>query len=322
MDESTTTNSTPSPQSGSTPSCAKEQSRAGTSTPVQSSMFEDKTSQALTIATSSPESAGGRMRSNSQGGKDAARGPAHVRVSRFRARDSEKAMSTNDTSGPLFSVSSPSATFQRSLENRLRAAMDENGSPEYALTWKAWDMPSGVPICALRASVRRTSGSGSSGWPTPMAGSPATETYNAAGNTDSSRKTVALVTGWPTPRTPTGGAESAQRKQELGRKESGGGDLQAAALMVGWPTASARDWKDTPGMATTGTNPDGTERTRLDQLPRVAALAGTPAFQSSVSTENSGAFHLTKKASLNPRFSLWLMGFPTVWARCAEQVTR
>lgn len=36
------------------------------------------------------------------------------------------------------------------------------------------------------------------GWPTPMAGSPATETYNEAGNTDSSRRTVALA-GWPTP---------------------------------------------------------------------------------------------------------------------------
>ena len=34
---------------------------------------------------------------------------------------------------------------------------------------------------------------------------------------------------WPTPRALTGGAESAERKQELGRTESGGGDLQAAA---------------------------------------------------------------------------------------------
>lgn len=39
------------------------------------------------------------------------------------------------------------------------------------------------------------------GWPTPMAGTPAQKGYNAAGNTDSSRKTVALVTGWPTPTT-------------------------------------------------------------------------------------------------------------------------
>ena len=36
------------------------------------------------------------------------------------------------------------------------------------------------------------------GWPTPMAGTKATEDYNEAGNTDSSRKTVALA-GWATP---------------------------------------------------------------------------------------------------------------------------
>ena len=34
---------------------------------------------------------------------------------------------------------------------------------------------------------------------------------------------------WATPRTPTGGSESAQRKQELGRTTSGGGDLASQA---------------------------------------------------------------------------------------------
>jgi hypothetical protein len=37
------------------------------------------------------------------------------------------------------------------------------------------------------------------GWPMPMAGSPAMEDCNEAGNTDSSRKTVALAAGWMTP---------------------------------------------------------------------------------------------------------------------------
>jgi len=46
--------------------------------------------------------------------------------------------------------------------------------------------------------------------------------------------------------------------------------------LAGWPTAASRDWKDTPGMATTATNPDGSTRTRLDQLGRVAGLAGWP----------------------------------------------
>lgn len=54
------------------------------------------------------------------------------------------------------------------------------------------------------------------------------------------------------------------------------GSASTSPERSGWPTASSRDWKDTPGMATTGTNPDGTTRTRLDQLPRVAGLSGWP----------------------------------------------
>ena len=151
--------------------------------------------------------------------------------------------------------------------------MDVNGSPEFALTWKTWDMPAGEPICALRASERRTGGKGCigwptpeaeearrgfqnrnngkkgtqkspttvavetlAGWPTPMAGTPATETYNEAGNTDSSRKTVSLC-----------------------------------------------------------------------------AQAGQDAARSSAATAKPAAFRL------NPRFSLWLMGYPAAWASCGER---
>lgn len=52
---------------------------------------------------------------------------------------------------------------------------------------------------------------------------------------------------------------------------------QSGKGFTGWPTAASRDWKDTPGMSETGTNPDGSERERLDQLPRVAHLVGNPA---------------------------------------------
>jgi hypothetical protein len=37
------------------------------------------------------------------------------------------------------------------------------------------------------------------GWPTPMAGTPAQHGYNAAGNTDISRRTVELASSWATP---------------------------------------------------------------------------------------------------------------------------
>ena len=45
---------------------------------------------------------------------------------------------------------------------------------------------------------------------------------------------------------------------------------------VGWATPSSRDWKDSAGMATEATNPDGSKRNRVDHLPRQAHMAGWP----------------------------------------------
>lgn len=44
---------------------------------------------------------------------------------------------------------------------------------------------------------------------------------------------------------------------------------------LSWPTASARDYKDTPGMSPEATNPDGSRRDRTDRLP-MAVYWGTP----------------------------------------------
>lgn len=121
-------------------------------------------------ATSSPESEAGPTRSNSPAGQKIEKsGPEAVRVSRFRALDCKKAMPTKDTCGPLFIGLSPSAVLQRSLESRLRMRLDANGSLEYELTWKELDMPSGPPICALRASRRRKNANVFIGYPTVRA---------------------------------------------------------------------------------------------------------------------------------------------------------
>ena len=95
-------------------------------------------------ATSLQELEDGRLRSNGQDGAIDQPGREVVPVSRFRAQESEKALPTNATSGPLFNLSSPSATLQWSLESRLRQRMEGNGSPLYALTWSNWDMPAGT----------------------------------------------------------------------------------------------------------------------------------------------------------------------------------
>ena len=65
---------------------------------------------------------------------------------------------------------------------------------------------------------------------------------------------------------------------------------------ISWPTPTARDWKDTPGMAKTAVNKDGSKRSRTDQLARAV-----------YSREN------TTNGNLNPEFSEWLMGVPIGW---------
>ncbi len=291
-------------------------------------------------------------------------------VNRFRVPVNSEVRKTNGTSGQNSTPSSASVALQSCLANNLAARTDVNGSMEYRLIWKNWVTSSGRQICALRASGGRTSGSEStgepSGWNTPrasdgsnggpnqaggalsadaaMAGWPTPNTMPDAPNMSTNRgnghrqrltpQSVQGLVGWPTPRTVTGGAESAERKQELGRTESGGSDLQAVAQMAGWgtprvttngglssdsrstlkesrledqvqgwATPSARDWKDTPGMATTATNPDGSTRDRMDQLPR--QIHGATGISSSVATEKRGA--------LEPQFARWLMSFPEIW---------
>ncbi len=133
-------------------------------------MFSPKTSKATPNATSSPASEDGHTPSDSRCGLTIDLfGQEAVPVSQFRGRDTEKELSTNDTSGPLFTSSSPSANLQCYLENRLRDVLDLSGSPECALTWRSVDMPAGGPTCQLVASARRTLGKGSFLWPTPTA---------------------------------------------------------------------------------------------------------------------------------------------------------
>ena len=266
-------------------------------------------SDTTTNATFSPGSADGL---SPCGGPDSKTpeesGLAPVPVSRFRALAKDRATPTSGTCGPLFTASSPSAVLQLSLESRLRARMDVNGSPEFALTWKTWDMPAGEPICALRASERRTAGNGCIGWPTPQANKNTKNSKDPHRMKENGAQTcladAAHLAGWPTPMAhDTQEQGQAREMTATGRiRTHTGSDVSANLPMVAvWATPRAED-AESAGM-----------RHSRGVADTLSAQAGQDASRSNAETARPAGFRL------NPRFSLWLMGYPAAWASCGER---
>jgi len=232
------------------------------------------------------ESASGPMRFVKRDGPTTAQsGPDHALASLSAAQASEKGLLTSGTYGRTGSTSSRSAVLSTSLENRLRQKTDGLGSTLYKLTWKHWDLPSGRQICALRASVRRTSANdcGFMGpWPTPATtdhkgGYLGGRIRNGKWSTDRLDVTAQL-SGWNTPQAdaPTAGNTDYSRKTEA---------------------LCGRDIKG-----------HGLELSAITQPIRLTA-SGETLIGSDAAMESSG--------QLNPAHSRWLMGLPPVWDDCA-----
>ena len=281
-------------------------------------------------------------------------GPAPAPVSPSVKLDIGEQLMIPGISGLLSAGSSPSADLQRSLESRLRASLEGLGSPEYALTWKHWDMESGEPICALRGSVRRTSGKGCGGWPTPTTRDHKDGTKKSCQNVPVNAllgRAVHLA-GWQTP-TAQNAKHATLSPSEKDRLSRGIAGLHTQAFLAGWPTptSSMMTWQDLEQALTAG---NSSQRKRYEESTGLL-LAGWPTPRASenvqtnlkeiaekgsswlgqgrgatVSTmamlvhgrDSSGGpvkMASTEKSRLNPRFSLWLMGYPAEWASCAEQ---
>jgi hypothetical protein len=206
--------------------------------------------------TSSLEFLAGNTPSPSPAGPTTApSGPALAPASRSPRPGRAKARKTNGISGPLFDALSPSAGLQRCLESKLVANLALNGSLEYVLTWKRWDMPSGPQICRLRASARPTGDSGYSGWPIAKS----SDSHNGL-------------------RTVEGAMKEFERK-------GAGADLPTIAALAGWgtPRCSAGT------LALTTAMPPSGPRSRLEL--EVLLAFGTPSTPSTAGTEMPGALN-------------------------------
>lgn len=133
------------------------------------------------------------------------------------------------------------------------------------------------------------------GWTTPQAHDTHPRGVGNRNNPNGGQACLAWdakTVGWATPR--------AEDSESTDPHRGAADTLSSQVRLAGWASPSSRDFKDTPGMATTGTNPDGSQRKRQDQLPRQAH--GISSTSPDAPMESRGV--------LNAAHSRWLMGFP------------
>ena len=294
----------------------------------QYNLFNPETSKDTPPVISSAGMGDGLTRSGKPDGRTTGRSlPDRLPASQSRSRGKDSEIKIQGIFGQTSIDSSAIAVRPSLWESRLLARLAGTGSMEYGLTLKAVAMPSGESMFRLVGSARPTSDSARIGWPIADASiaqdgeSPASwlarreRLKENARNGNGCGTPLAMavnpeICGWPTPNTPSGGPNSKSTETH-----TGGMDLEGAVQVVGWASASAIDWKDSPGMAKEGTNPDGSARDRTDQLARQVMVCGwqTPATDSfrSRGGDRKDEMGLDQEAR-------YLAGWPTARAEDSE----
>lgn len=226
--------------------------------------------------------------------------PAHASLSARQAK--EKGLLTSGTYGPPCIGWSGSADLSLSLANNLQVLTLTTGSTLYKLTWKVWDMPSGRVRFRLRASVRRTSATELTGWPTPTANA-----WKHPGNQGRlgglNLQSTAAFAGWTTP------SASDSRRGGSGITEGmSGSSLAQLVKMAGWPTPTASDHK---GGYQGGRVRNG--KLSTDRLDVAAQLAEPIRLTDSGKVLTGCSAGMESGGQLSPAHSRWLMALPPEW---------
>jgi hypothetical protein len=259
-------------------------------------MSNHPTSKDLPSVISSPVSEDGAEHLSLQDGNQAELfGQEALRASLSQAQEIKKAKTTLDTSGLSSLISSESADLQQSLESRLRQQLNLDGSMIYKLTWRQKVTPQRRSYCHLAASAPRTKENACFSWPTPSV-----RDYKDTGNLDKSRfrksgkerndtvpRVAYGIAPWATPNTLD---HMALRSDEALLKQA----------------TTVRKGRTFPNNL----------REQVDPRSQEIYASGTTPPPSTAETAN------TVPSQLNPRFSLWLMGYPIEWVYCAERVTQ
>jgi hypothetical protein len=293
-------------------------------------MSNHQTLKDLPSVISSQESEGGVERYNSQDGVQTDLfGQEALPVSPSQQQEKEKEKMTHGIFGQSSLISSESANLQQSLVNRLQQLSDLGGSMIYKLTLKEKVTPQQRQYYQLGASAPRTKGTDSSSWPTPTQ-----RDYKGGRKLDSNAQNSSATTGvryglsldqapqlvpWPTPTHHN--AKEGGYPAELTRNTI---SLGAMKHIVAWATPNTMDHmkpRSPEALLRKKTRPKeigmkfpNNLREQVDPKSQEIYASGKIPQSSTAETEN------TAPSQLNPRFSLWLMGYPIEWAYCAERV--